>query len=1008
MIFKNKILSCFFAVFLIANSVNARQIPDTDTLLSGKISPSVVLDDTVLNLNEKIILAEKIMKMYGDTSVATVLPVNKFLLNYAISIKDTVLINKYLDVYIENVRKLCNYSAADSLLKYKKLLVLSENNKRKLADYYYYVASNYYDWSRYEKAAEYFRKARLIYEKMGVKKGIAKCLKGEGAVWSNYSDFERAIGLLQRAEEIYVNIGFEKGIAKIHNSMGVVMQNWGKLESALQHYKIALKYFEKMNDKWNMLNMYLHIGDIYRLKKQYLSAYKEIKKAEKLGKQVKHKKLQSIIYSNLGEVMYDMGKYDSALYYQNLALPLKYQVGDRRRIAISLLDIVKINYKEKHYNKALKNAEKALVYAKQINANDLIMELYHLISDIYKEKHYYKKAYQYLLKYNKLHEIVFNEESRKQVNEFEVKYEAARKEKEYAILKKTNALNKLALNKEKESRFYMIILTSFILLLALITIFFINYRNRLSRKNYALLTRKNKEITQQKNQLAKLNDELVISRERYRSIVENATIGMYQTTPDGKILFANKTLLAMLGYTEEELKRIDLNKEKKGRKKFISMLEQQEIITGREDLWQRADGSEMWVNESAWIIRNSSGNIEYYEGIVEDITKRKFAEQEAEKSRLELEKKNKELQRINIELEKARSEAVKANMAKSQFLANISHEIRTPLNSIIGFTELLTSKISDPVSRNFINSIKTSSNSLLGLINDILDLSKIQAGKLELVYEPVYIPKLINEINQIFYPQIESKGLKFLVSDNITDQNSNLFLDLVRIRQVLFNVIGNAIKFTEKGEVNVNLSIDLCNDNEKLYNLTITVSDTGIGIPIENLTNIFESFEQAKSNMKKNYLGTGLGLSITKKLVEIMGGKIEVQSKKDIGSTFKIFLPCIKASNTVSDIKDRKINNTSGLKNSVNTGTDVVIPEPLHGNAKNLFETKFALRISALQNNHIVNNIVAFGEEVLIFAKENKLKNLEIYISKLLLAAHNFDIEAMDFYLNHLPEFYKK
>ncbi len=999
-----------FALFVVRQT-KAQQKSYADILLHENVSPSLLLSDTVLSEKEKVILAEKILKMYGDTATKKVLPVDEFMLNYALKTNDTALILKHLDLYIENQRKLCNYPAADTLLKLKEAYVKAHNNDKELADYYYYVASNYYDWSRYEIAAEYYRKARNIYEKLGIKKGMARCLKGEGAVWANYSDFERAIGLLQRAEEIYRNIGFDKGLANIHNTMGVVMQNWGKLESALQHYKIALKYFEKKKDKWNMLNMYLHIGDIYRLQKKYLLSYREFKKAEKLGKKVKHKKLQSIIYSNLGEVMYDMGKYDSALYYQNLALPLKYQVGDRRRIAISLLDIVKVNYKKKQYDEALKNAGEAMKYADQTNANDLKMELYKIISDIYKEKRYYKKAYEYLLKYNKLHDIVFNEESRKQINEFEVKYEAARKEKEYAILKKTNALNMLALNKEKESRFYMIIFTSFTLLLALITILFINYRNSLSRKNYALLTRKNKEITEQKNQLAKLNEELTISRERYRSIVENATIGMYQTTPSGSILFANKTLLAMLGYTENELKKIDLNKEKKGREKFITMLEQQEIITGREDLWQRADGSEMWVNESAWIIRNGNGEIEYYEGIVEDITKRKQAEQEAEKSRAELQKKNEELQKINIELEKARSEAVRANRAKSEFLANISHEIRTPLNSIIGFTELLTKKISDPVSINFINSIKTSSNSLLGLINDILDLSKIQAGKLELVYEPVYLPKLINEINQIFYPQIESKGLKFKVTDNITEENASLFLDLVRIRQVLFNVIGNAIKFTEKGEVNVNITVDLCNKTDKHYNLTVTVSDTGIGIPIDDLTNIFETFEQAKTNLKKNYLGTGLGLSITKKLVEIMKGKIEVKSKSNEGTTFKIMLPCVKASSTVSEIKHRKniiavdIDNTAGKENGKRTA---VVSQPLPGNFKTIFENKFGKRISMLQNNHIINDIVVFGEEVLAFAKENNLENLEIYISELLLAAHNFDVESVDYYLNNLQGFYKQ
>ncbi len=971
---------------------------------------STILHDSVFSEQEKIAIAEKFSKIFDDSTTDKAIQYDRFLIKTAYKKKDNLSLKKYLKQYLKHQRKLCNYSVADSIIKVLKPYIISQNSDRDIADYYFITASNYYDWSRYKKAAYYYSKARAYYEKLGIKADIAKCLKGEGAVWSNYSNFERSIGLLQRARDIYTDIGDDKGLATVHNTMGIAMQKWGKLNNALDYYKSALKYYKKTKDNWNELNMYLHIGDIYRLKKKYIFSLHYFKKAEKLCNIVKHKKLLTITYSNLGEIFYDMGNYDSALYYQNLALPLKYKIGDRRRIAISLLDIAKINFKTKQFDKAIKVDTKALKYASQINANDLKLELYLLLSNIYKEKHYYKKAYENLTKYNKLHKIVFDQESQKLINEMEIKYEASKKEKENDILKKNNAINKLKLNKEKESRLYLIIFTSFVLLITLIIIFFINYRNKISRRNNTILVRKNKEITTQKDTLSKLNDDLLISRERYRSIVENATIGMYQTTPSGKILFANKTLLSLLGFSVKELQKINLNKEKAGRKKFVELLENQEIITGREDLWYRADGSEMWVNESAWIIRNSKGKIIYYEGIVEDITKRKLAEKEAKKSHEVLEIKNIELKKKNIEIEKARKEAEQANRAKSEFLANISHEIRTPLNSIVGFTELLSNTISDTVNLNYVKSIQMSGNRLLALINDILDLSKIQAGKLELFYEPVFLSKLIEEIKLIFYPQVENKGLQFIINSKISSDLS-LFLDVVRTRQILYNVIGNAIKFTDKGEVVVTISTNICNENRMTFDLTIIVDDTGVGIPVNDIDNIFNVFGQSKANKGKNYLGTGLGLSITKKLLNIMGGTISVKSKKGEGSHFFIFIPCLKAAPTLDDLKLRKNKPLADKKYAyMEDDKEVTFNLPkLEKLSKSLytsFKKQFSTPLYDMQNNHIINNIVNFSEQLLKFAQTNKLHGIILFAKQLSNAANSFDIEKIDFYINYFSNYY--
>ncbi len=983
----------------------AEDTTKADSLVELSGNNPAILTDSLFSDNEKYLIADRLSQVYGDTAVDKALVYDRYLIKTAVKNGDTISISKFLFRYYKHQNQLCNFEKADSALKALKPYFVNNNDQRKLADFYLLMAQNYYDWSRYKKSAELYKKARLIYEKLRIKPEIAKCLKAEGAIWSGYGDYEKAIGLLQRSRDIYTAIGDEAGLAALNNTMGVVMQNWGKLDRSLEYYTNALKYYKKKRDLWNELNMYLHIGDVYRLKKELGKALSEFRKSERLSRKVNHKKLISIVYSNLGEVFYDMGNYDSALYYQNLALPLKYEVGDRRRIVISLSDLMKIYIKKHEYDKAIKTAHEALNYAAQINANDIKMDTYLALSKMYAEKNNYKEAYKYLQKYHNIEKVVFNEKSRKMINELEVKYEAARKEKENALLKKENALKAYELRKEEDRRNYLIIFLVFIVSMTLVIVLFVNYRNRTNRKHIAVLEKKNKEITEASEKLKTTYDDLKVSQERYRSIVENATIGMYRTRKDGKILYANKTLLNMLGYKESELMKIDLNVEKKNRNEFIELLERQEIITGREDLWHRADGSEMWVNESAWIIRNNKGKILYYEGIVEDITKRKHAEKAAAEYRERLEKTNIKLRNINKEIEAARKEAEEANRAKSEFLANISHEIRTPLNSIVGFTDLLESRVNNPEDLNYIHSIQMSSNNLLRLINDILDLSKIQAGKLELVLEPVYLVKLVEEIRHIFYPQVEKKNLEFIIESKI-EKDLSLFLDITRIRQVLFNIIGNAIKFTDKGSVRLTVYAESCENRDKeRKTLHIEVEDTGIGIDLAELDAVFDAFTQSKSNVGKNLLGTGLGLSISKKLVELMGGTISVESVKGKGSLFIITIPCLRSSYSLEDLKtglgDKKFKFTREKDDYTEP-----LKEKMDKDVSNEFKENLEGLLTDSLRSHLLSDIDNMAQKMMLFASEHNLENLKQHATLIKEAADRFDIERMEFYMSKLIKFY--
>lgn len=252
------------------------------------------------------------------------------------------------------------------------------------------------------------------------------------------------------------------------------------------------------------------------------------------------------------------------------------------------------------------------------------------------------------------------------------------------------------------------------------------------------------------------------------------------------------------------------------------------------------------------------------------------------------------------ELEAQKSKAEDASSAKSEFLANISHEIRTPMNAVLGFADLLSNSVDDPTLLKYINAITDSSNSLLTILNDILDLSKIEAGGLELEYNPVSVKKLTEDVGNMFSPDVDKKGLSFL-TEYAPRLPKGLLLDKIRMRQILVNLIGNAIKFTDKGHVRVT-ALFTPEKPGKTGTLVLSVEDTGKGIAEEKQQVIFESFRQQDGQDNRKYGGTGLGLAITKKLTEAMGGHITLHSVPGTGSRFEVHLPGVKISDASPEV----------------------------------------------------------------------------------------------------------
>jgi len=353
------------------------------------------------------------------------------------------------------------------------------------------------------------------------------------------------------------------------------------------------------------------------------------------------------------------------------------------------------------------------------------------------------------------------------------------------------------------------------------------------------------------------------------------------TDLEGRVLFANDAFEKVTGYSSEEVlgnRPAVLNSGYHSNSFYENLwntIKNGKVWAG-EFYNKRKNGSFFWEKATISPVLNKEGKPQFFIAVKEDITEKKEIETE-----LEIQTQNAKLAIISAE--KARNEAESANLLKSTFLANMSHEIRTPMNAILGFTRLLLDKERPKKDREMLDIIMNSGESLLSLINDILDFSKIEANEIEISNVKINISYFFESIEDLFKIQTNQKNL--ILNLNLSNNLPKIvFGDENRIRQILINIIGNAIKFTESGSI----TIDADWISEKLI---VTISDTGIGIDNDKLKEIFSPFKQSDSSTDRKYEGTGLGLAISLKLTEMMDGELKVESQLNKGSIFTIKLP---------------------------------------------------------------------------------------------------------------------
>lgn len=772
----------------------------------------------------------------------------------------------------------------DSSREYARLALKNaqgQNNSEQIAKCYKLLGNISYYIGNYNNVINFYDSSLIQYKLLNDSIGQAKVWNNMGIVYNNIGDYSASINFHLKSLEFKIQLNDSIGIANSYNNIGSIYYSLEDYAKSYDYFNKSLLILEEFGKTKGLIEVFNNLGLISNELGHYNKAIEYFNMALEIADKEDNMILAADIINNIGRSHVKMGNYIDGLEWYKKALNLYEQLGISKSLALNNIGqaYIELDY----YNNALSYLYEALEIEKNRKQLWLIRDIYQNIFIAHERSGNYKKAHFNYILFSQYSDSVEIQKYNNQIEEITTKYKVEKSQEQTA---KTLLENK---NKELEIRESN--LTNYFTIGGLIiTIIFIVILLRLIRlKGNANITllHKNDEIMRSQEIIKKINKALSDNEEKLRSIFDVSPYSILVMDSDMRIVDCNDTSIQNFSANHKRelldnniLHFVSNEKNKNSKEELIELIKSNNLNNAQFTL-NRIDLSSFQASITGRVIKDIAAGKDAFVLVINDITER---------------------QSFIGSLKEAKKQAEESDRLKTSFLANMSHEIRTPMNSIIGFSNLLNDpEMGADRRQEFLGHILKSSNLLLSLIDDIIDISKIEAGQMDLNVSKIRVNNLVKEIFSSFEQANIDENVSFVLN---LPQGSDLVYcktDPVRLKQVLTNLVSNAVKFTSQGQIEMGYYIELANGLSKLI---FYVRDTGIGIPEDKQELIFDRFRQVDDSQSRRYGGTGLGLAISKRLVEIMGGLIWVKSVLDEGSTFFVQIPYVVEKNEEGVISD--------------------------------------------------------------------------------------------------------
>ncbi|MCX6246768.1 MAG: tetratricopeptide repeat protein [Bacteroidetes bacterium] len=691
---------------------------------------------------------------------------------------------------------------------------------------------------------------------------------------------------LSLAEKLH----WKQGIVKANDVLGV-NYHFGKADypKALEYYLQSLKISEESGDKPDIARALNRLGLIYQSLIDYPKALGYYHRSLQVARETGDKMAMQQVMIDIGEVCQKQNDFPKALDYFNQALKINQAIGNKTGCAAALNTIGYVYRRQRDFSKAQYYCNEAVKYYEAAGNKLAMAAELEDIGDLYRQLAEYPKALGYLFKALQIQKELNDKRS--------ISYNYGVIGYTYFLIatdKNKSTLNILfAGNRKATIRIAKIYADSAVEIQKELGDLY------LLQDTYISISQAWEQIGDYKGALERYKDYVAI-----KDSIFNVEKDKKLTQLSMKYEFAKRQATDSLQHAVEN----NLNKIR---------LQKQKTFT-----WLGFIGMALVGFLLFFVFRNYNNQ----------------------------RKSNRKLQAAQKEILEQKNRAEQSERFKQQFLANMSHEIRTPMNAVMGMTNLLIDKDPRADQQHYLDGIKKSSDILLHIINDILDLSKIESGKMELEKTDFLIRETVEQVVTTLHHKADEKGLR-LLSDVGNDIPGVLLGDPVRINQILMNLAGNAIKFTEKGSVLISVTFTGSSPSH-LLNLRFSVTDTGIGIPKDKLEKVFESFAQANASDTRKYGGTGLGLSISRQLVELYGGEITIESEEGAGTTFSFILSLEEGS---VERLQQQLNSVANVDGHILDGLKILIADDNEYNrivAEDTLKSKADVFITTASDGH--------------------------------------------------------